>query len=347
MDSPETATVAPRAKAIGRIADHLVARRPGHPLRVGVDGITAAGKTTLAGELTLAVQRTGRPAIHLSMDGFHHRRECRYRQGADSGRGYYEDAYDLVAFAELVLTPLGPNGDRSYSPRVLDLESDLPVEERSAADPDSIVLVDGSFLQRDELANLWDEVIFVDTGFDEARTRGARRDAAMFGGIQQAADRYLTRYHEASRIYLEALDPKSAATVVIENNDPERPVLKRIGGRPGDQVRLFSYGTLQQPQVQISSFGRLLEGSSDRLPGFASGWVQITDPEVISASGSDRHPIVRSTGSARNSVEGTVFVLSPEELASADTYEVSDYRRVPVRLASGTDAWVYVAAGAP
>ena len=326
-----------------RVADHLAARLPGHPLRVAVDGITAAGKTTVADELAQAVSWHGRPTTRLSMDGFHHPREHRYRQGRESGRGYYEDAYDLTAFAELVLTPLGPNGDRSYAPRVLDLEADVRVDERMVADPESIVLVDGSFLQRRELAELWDEVVFVDAGFDAAASRGARRDAAMFGGVEEAAERYRSRYHEASRIYIESLDPRSAATVVIDNDDPDQPVLKRIGGRSGDQVRVFSYGTLQQPEVQMSSFGRLLEGSADRLPGFASSWVEITDPGVIAASGSARHPIVRASGAAGDSVEGTVFVLSPEELASADTYEVSDYQRVPVRLASGTDAWVYVA----
>jgi len=29
-------------------------------------------------------------------------------------------------------------------------------------------------------------------------------------------------------------------------------------------------------------------------------------------------------------------------LVAADAYEVSDYQRVSVRLASGLDAWVYV-----
>ncbi len=52
-------TVTPRSRVIGRIADHLAALDPGHPLRVGVDGITAAGKTTLAAELAVAVVERG------------------------------------------------------------------------------------------------------------------------------------------------------------------------------------------------------------------------------------------------------------------------------------------------
>ena len=39
---------------------------------------------------------------------------------------------------------------------------------------------------------------------------------------------------------------------------------------------------------------------------------------------------------------GTVFEVSEDELARADTYEVDAYRRVAVTLASGLAAWVYV-----
>jgi hypothetical protein len=37
-----------------------------------------------------------------------------------------------------------------------------------------------------------------------------------------------------------------------------------------------------------------------------------------------------------------VFRITPEELAAADSYEVSDYKRVSVVLTSGIEAWVYV-----
>ncbi len=34
---------------------------------------------------------------------------------------------------------------------------------------------------------------------------------------------------------------------------------------------LFSYGTLQQEDVQLSTFGRLLQGQRDELLGFETG----------------------------------------------------------------------------
>jgi uridine kinase len=330
-------------RVLGRIADHLVARRTTHPLRVAVDGVTAAGKTTLARELVAAVAARGRAAIHLSMDGFHHPRAHRHRRGRDSAAGYYADAYDFPAFARTVLDPLGPGGDRRYRTRIIDLVSDTAVDEPPVtAAEDAVLIVDGSFLQRD-LAGRWDEVVFADTALDVAHSRGTRRDADAFGGIEQAARAYEQRYHAASRRYLDEVDPRAGATIVVGNDDIARPVLHRIGGTADATVRLFSYGTLRLPGVQVEHFGRVLTGAPDALPGHRRDWVTITDPAVVAAGGTDRHPIVRPTGDPADITGGTVLTLTTAELAAADLYEVDDYRRTHVRLASGTGSWVYLA----
>jgi gamma-glutamylcyclotransferase (GGCT)/AIG2-like uncharacterized protein YtfP len=106
---------------------------------------------------------------------------------------------------------------------------------------------------------------------------------------------------------------------------------------------LFSYGTLRQAEVQRELFGRAVATTGDSLPGFRLDYVVITDPAVIATSGSDRHPILRR-GSSADSVTGGCLELTAEELKAADEYEVDDYRRIAVTLASGRDAWVYVAA---
>jgi gamma-glutamylcyclotransferase (GGCT)/AIG2-like uncharacterized protein YtfP len=110
------------------------------------------------------------------------------------------------------------------------------------------------------------------------------------------------------------------------------------------KVPLFSYGTLRQDNVQMASFGRLLAGSPDALPRYASVMIEITDPDVVAASGARFHPMVVETGDPADEVEGTVFLVTEAELAAADAYEVSAYRRIEVLLKSGTRAWVYVKA---
>jgi gamma-glutamylcyclotransferase (GGCT)/AIG2-like uncharacterized protein YtfP len=111
-----------------------------------------------------------------------------------------------------------------------------------------------------------------------------------------------------------------------------------------EQVRLFSYGTLQLEQVQVDTFGRTLEGNADALIGFKQALLEITDPEVLKISGERFHPIVVASADLNDTVAGTVFWITREELAAADRYEVSDYQRVEAELASGGRAWVYVKA---
>ncbi|MDQ2103613.1 gamma-glutamylcyclotransferase family protein [Azospirillum isscasi] len=111
-----------------------------------------------------------------------------------------------------------------------------------------------------------------------------------------------------------------------------------------DTVLLFSYGTLQQEDVQIASFGRLLTGTADAMPGYRQEMLEITDPDVIRTSGKRFHPVVMESGDPADEVAGTLFRITPAELAAADAYEVSDYKRVAVRLKSGAEAWVYVKA---
>jgi len=107
---------------------------------------------------------------------------------------------------------------------------------------------------------------------------------------------------------------------------------------------LFSYGTLQQRQVQLDTFGREFAGKVDSLVGYQLAQVRITDPKVLASSGQEFHPILRYSGEPLDLVAGTVFALSTAELAAADSYEVDDYQRVAATLLSGQTAWVYVAA---
>lgn len=108
---------------------------------------------------------------------------------------------------------------------------------------------------------------------------------------------------------------------------------------------LFSYGTLRQREVQVTTFGRELDGRADAIVGYELHYVTITDPHVVATSGSDRHPILKPADRPDAHVDGTVFEISEAELAAADEYEVDDYARVRVPLRSGEQAWVYVFAG--
>lgn len=112
----------------------------------------------------------------------------------------------------------------------------------------------------------------------------------------------------------------------------------------GFRILLFSYGTLQDKAVQVANFGRELVGQPDHMAGYKESYVEITDPDVLATSGKTHHPIVSPSANPEDTVAGVVFQITPQELAAADAYEVSDYKRIAVGLVSGLTAWVYVEA---
>ncbi|WP_037149060.1 hypothetical protein [Rhodococcoides fascians] len=198
----------------------VISRDLGHPLRVAIDGVTASGKSTCARWLVNAIAAQGRPAIHVTMDGFHHRREHRYRQGRASAAGYYRDAYDFGALCTYVLIPLGPNGSGEIRRRIIDLATDEPVDDPLEPVPsDAIVVVDGTFLHRPPLPDYWDYTVFIDTPMDVARARGVVRDANALGGEAAAGMAFDQRYHAACRIYLDEVEPRARATRVLPSID--------------------------------------------------------------------------------------------------------------------------------
>lgn len=194
-------------------------------VRVGIDGVDASGKTTLADELVHPLEQRGRQVIRASIDGFHRPRAERYRLGADSPKGYYLDSFDHGGLRDELLVPLG-QGSRVYRRAVFDFRSDSPVDEPSVeAPPDAILLFDGVFLFRPELDQYWDYRIFVDVDFDEALRRACERDKDLFGSAEAVRKRYQARYIPGQRLYLQTVRPAESANVMLKNADPSQPQL--------------------------------------------------------------------------------------------------------------------------
>jgi hypothetical protein len=107
-------------------------------------------------------------------------------------------------------------------------------------------------------------------------------------------------------------------------------------------ILLFSYGTLQQEEVQRANYGRLLQGAPDTLAGYRLDSIEIADPRVVSLSGKAMHTIARYTGDPADRIAGTRFEISADELAATDSYEVEDYERTEVMLESGRPAFCYL-----
>jgi uridine kinase len=169
------------------------------PARVAIDGPDAAGKTTLAGELEKLLGPTVR---RIGADAFLRRREERYRRGRESPEGYYGDAIDHAAFRS------------------------------SIAEAAGLVIVDGVFLFRPELDDLWSFRVFVEISEGESLRRGVQRDGALHPSREVAEHLYRVRYLPAQKTYQARVRPRDRADVVLVN---ERPAAPRLIVRKGVQ----------------------------------------------------------------------------------------------------------------
>ena len=111
---------------------------------------------------------------------------------------------------------------------------------------------------------------------------------------------------------------------------------------------LFSYGTLQQEDVQLATVGRRLDGRRDAMVGFREARVAIDDVATAARLGRTHHANVVADGDAASRVTGTVFEVTEDELARFDEFEHQyAYVRIVAPLASGASAWVYVHEASP
>jgi uridine kinase len=140
-------------------------------IRIGVDGVTASGKTTFADALADLLGGVAR----ISIDEFHRPEQP----------SYYPDSFDFAAFRAAVLA----------APRPL--------------------VADGAFLLHPDLRDLWDLTIFLRCDREVARERGIARDESW---MENARERYATRYFPDETRYLEEVDPESIADLVVDTS---------------------------------------------------------------------------------------------------------------------------------
>ena len=214
-----------RSEFLGLLADRVVSLPDAHPMRVAIDGVDGAGKTTLADALVPLVRSRGRPVVRVSIDDFHHVRARRHARGPESPDGYYRDNFDYEAFRERVLDPTSASGSRLLQSASHDLASDRGVDpEPVAVGERGIVLVDGIFLHRPELLDHWNFSVFLRAAFDVTVARAVARDGGDAAAVRA---RYDGRYVPGQRLYLREADPETHADWVVDYDDPRAPAIFR------------------------------------------------------------------------------------------------------------------------
>ncbi|MEP6855263.1 MAG: uridine kinase [Pedococcus sp.] len=211
-----------RAALVATVAELVPAPVGDDCVRVGVDGVDGAGKSTFAAELGRALRDLGRPVLELSVDGWHRVRCERHARGRQSPVGFWLDSFDYDRLVAEALRPLGPGGSRCYRSAGHDVQTDEVLHpDLLSAPAGAVAVVDGLFLHRAELEGAFDLTIFLKVPFEVSAARMARRD----GSPADPAHPELRRYVEAQRTYFAERSPWQRADLVVDNTDLAHPFL--------------------------------------------------------------------------------------------------------------------------
>ncbi|SDY07371.1 uridine kinase [Modestobacter sp. DSM 44400] len=222
-----------RRQLLAEVAARVPARGEDCPLVAidgvdGVDGVDGAGKSVFSDELADVLVGAGRTVLRASVDDFHHPRAVRHRGGPGSPVGFWLDSYDQDSLERDLLAPLRRGGFRSCRTAVHELATDRTLDRPLLEVPPGTVLVlDGLFLHRDELAGRWDLSVFLQVPFAVSVPRMATRD----GTHPDPAHPSLNRYVGGQQLSFAACRPWARADVVIDNRDVNAPRIAPGSGR--------------------------------------------------------------------------------------------------------------------
>jgi uridine kinase len=184
-----------RARVLEEIADSIASA---DARRVAIDGRSAAGKSTLADELAPILEARGRRVVRMTGDDFHRPEAERYARGRDSPEGFYRDSFDAEAIRARALEPV-----------------------------DGVLLCDGVFLFVPGLVDVWDLRIWLEIAERVSLERGPSREVEWMSSLDEARRRYAVRYIPGERMYIDEVDPRGLADIVVANEDPNAPRLDR------------------------------------------------------------------------------------------------------------------------
>ncbi len=170
--------------------------RPVRPLVVAITGLDCAGKTTLSSELKTRLEALGAIVQIISIDDYLIPRADR---GGDPSEGwsYYDRGFDYPRLRSRVQREIG---------EVLDGVSLAP----------RIVVVEGVFLLRCDLSDLWDYSIWVDISEETCLKRAMERDQEIFGSREAVRNVYLQRCLPAQRLHFAIDKPRNRANLTID-----------------------------------------------------------------------------------------------------------------------------------
>ncbi len=199
-----------------RIIKNIRPQLGAHTFLLGVDGMGTAGKTTLAMALEAQLRAQEYTVTVLHIDDFIHPRALRYTDAFAPWECYYNVQWRYDYLIAQILDPIKRGEALTGSVELYDKPNDSYLLQPISVSVGSILILEGIFLQRPELKDFFDYMVYIHV--PEARRLARARVRDGYIGDTAAIDtHYLNRYFPAERHYLQACRPIETADYVIYN----------------------------------------------------------------------------------------------------------------------------------
>ncbi|MBU5312814.1 AAA family ATPase [Tissierella carlieri] len=183
-------------------------------LIIGIDGLGGAGKTTIVNSLKSQLSNRDYNTVILHIDDFIHPKNIRYNESKEEWYCYYniQWRYDYLIKEILMAVKEGIEIDKEIE--IYDKDNDIYTLEQIKISQGSIILLEGIFLQRKEIREYFDYVIYLDVPKEVRLNRVMNRDKYM-GNSEEIKLKYERRYFPAEDKYIEEYSPIQNADYVL------------------------------------------------------------------------------------------------------------------------------------
>jgi len=196
--------------ALRRHLEHMLEAR-GAPLIVAIDGRSGVGKSTIASQLAAVF-----PATIIPTDDFFAAELTSADWDARSASERARDAIDWRRLRRLALEPLRAGRAAVWHP--FDFGAGARADgsyafssESARRDAARLIILDGAYSSRPELADLVDIAILVEAPIATRRARLALREAPRF------LDAWHQRWDAAEDYYFSAIRPPESFDIVLDS----------------------------------------------------------------------------------------------------------------------------------
>lgn len=183
------------------------------PYVLGIDGLSGSGKTTLVSTLQ-SKMKDHCNVIVIHIDDHIVEKNKRYNTGYEEWYEYYYLQWDVDMLVDILFHRIHSNSPKLTLPFYDKLMDKINYKKLSLT-PDSIIVIEGVFLQRKKWKAYYDFTVFIDCPREIRYERVLKRDRYI-GNEQAILDKYARRYWLSEEHYLKTVKPLEMANKIYK-----------------------------------------------------------------------------------------------------------------------------------